>query len=103
MSQNPRLHRGTLRFPEYDYTSAGADDVTLGTHRHDCLFGEVSTDQVLLNSFGEIVLEEWLRTPDIRPEIILYENVIMPNHIHGIVIISEPIAVGAHSLVPVLR
>jgi putative transposase len=98
MSQNPRLHRGTLRLPDYDYTSAGGYHITLVTHERSCLFGEIPVDQMSLNSFGDIAREEWLRTPAIRPEIILDEFVIMPNHIHGIIFITE--SVGAHGRAP---
>ena len=50
-----------------------------------------------LNALGQIVQEEWLRTPQIRSEIELDEFVIMPNHFHAIVIIT---AVGAHGVRP---
>jgi REP element-mobilizing transposase RayT len=40
-----------------------------------------------LNQIGKIVANEWLRTPKIRPEFQLDEWIIMPNHLHGIVII----------------
>lgn len=44
---------------------------------------------MILNSFGSIVREEWLKTAIIRPELELDEFVIMPNHLHGIIIIND--------------
>jgi REP element-mobilizing transposase RayT len=48
-----------------------------------------------LNEIGQIVHEEWLKTPLIRPEIELDGFVIMPNHLHGIIIINDH-SVGTH-------
>ncbi len=42
-----------------------------------------------LSPIGEIVAEEWLKTPQIRPNVLLDEWVIMPNHIHGIIVITS--------------
>jgi REP element-mobilizing transposase RayT len=42
------------------------------------------------NRFGALVREEWLRAASIRPNVELDEFVIMPNHLHGIVIINTP-------------
>ena len=44
---------------------------------------------MLLSPYGVIVQEEWLKSPSIRSEILLDEFVIMPNHIHGIVLITD--------------
>ena len=50
---------------------------------------------MILNPFGKIVAEEWIKTPVVRPTIELSEYVIMPNHIHGIIIIRSDNTVGA--------
>ncbi len=50
-------------------------------------FGEVMCGQLSLNQFGEVVRREWLRTPDLRPSVVLGEFVVMPDHFHAIVII----------------
>ena len=51
--------------------------------------GEIKNDQVYLSEIGEIVFEEWLNTPRVRPNVFLDDFIIMPNHIHGIVGIKE--------------
>jgi putative transposase len=47
-----------------------------------------------LNQLGELVQNEWQRTPQIRREIELGAFVVMPNHFHGIVVISADAPAG---------
>jgi len=63
--------------------------VTICTHQQVCLFGEVSGDSVALNPLGRVVEEEWLKTAIIRPDVVLDEYVVMPNHVHGIIMITK--------------
>jgi putative transposase len=72
------------------------------THQRQCLFGEGVDGQVLLSSYGEAVALEWLRSTRIRREIQLDAFIVMPNHIHAIVII-RPQTVGAHGRAPLGR
>lgn len=53
------------------------------------LFGEVVDGVVVLNEWGEIVREEWERTAIVRPNVELGEYVVMPNHVHGILIFVD--------------
>jgi REP element-mobilizing transposase RayT len=96
-------HRRSIRLVAFDYTSAGGYFLTLATHQNACLFGAITGEQVSLNTYGDIVQEEWLHTPQIRPNIILDEYIIMPNHLHGIIFITEPDPVEAHSAPPTHR
>lgn len=59
------------------------------TRDRECLLGEVVGGEVHLGEFGEIVREEWVRTGTVRPYVTLDAFVIMPNHIHGIVVITD--------------
>ena len=91
-------HRRSIRLPGYDYASAGAYFVTVCTYGRECLFGAVEAGAVRLNRYGLVVREEWLRSAAQRPEIELDAFVVMPNHVHGIVIITDdgtPGRVGA--------
>jgi len=56
--------------------------------RHN-LFGEIVVGAMLLNELGGIVTEEWTRTPDVRREVVLDAYVVMPNHLHGVVLIDS--------------
>ena len=90
MRFNPEIHhRRTIRLPGYDYSEPGAYFVTLVTRGHECLFGEVCDGRVLLNKWGGIVHEEWVMSEGVRHEIALDTFVVMPNHLHGIVIIKD--------------
>ena len=100
MSKSHTHHRSSIRLKDYDYTIPGAYFITLLAHGSTCFFGDISSNQASMNPFGEIVREEWLRTPNVRPEITLDEYVIMPNHLHAIIYISEPTTVGAHGRAP---
>ncbi len=90
-------HRRSVRLPRYNYAQTGAYFVTMCTHQREWLFGEVVDGEMQLNVFG-CVVEEWFASVRIRREIELDVFVVMPNHVHGIVWITEP--VGAHGRAP---
>ena len=80
-------HRHSIRLKGYDYSQAGAYFVTICTHNKACVFGDVVDGEMRLNEYGAIVKDEWLRTDTLRENVVIDEYIIMPNHIHGIVII----------------
>jgi putative transposase len=84
-----RHHRRSIRLPGYDYGQPGVYYVTLTLQDREPILGSVVGDDVQLSILGEIALAEWLRTPTIRPEVTLDEFVIMPDHLHGIIVICE--------------
>ena len=94
MSFNPDIHhRRSVRLRDYDYRNAGAYFLTICAFQRECLFGEVVEGEMQVNQFGEIVREEWKKTDIVRENVILDEFIIMPNHLHGIVIVVD--GVGA--------
>ena len=87
---NPDIHhRRSIRLKGYDYSQAGAYFVTICVHDRECLFGEIVDGEMRMRQFGHIVAAEWIRTAELRPEIELGEYVVMPNHFHGIVLITD--------------
>ena len=54
-----------------------------------CSFGNIIDDEMMLNEFGVLVQNEWLKTGIIRPNINIDAFVVMPNHLHGIIIITD--------------
>ncbi|MCL4550974.1 MAG: transposase [Bacteroidetes bacterium] len=80
----------SARLKEWDYSNPWWYFVTINTKNHDCCFGEVVSDKVELNELGKIVRDEWLKTKDVRKNVDLDYYVIMPNHVHGIIIINGP-------------
>ncbi len=81
-------HRHSIRLPEYDYAQEGAYFVTVCARRRECAFGELVGEQVSLNECGRIVEEEWRRTEMVRAGVELDAYVVMPNHFHGIVVLT---------------
>jgi len=99
MSYDPeRHHRRSIRLRGYDYAQAGYYFVTMVAHQRACLFGEIADGQMRVSACGEIVQEEWTRSPQVRAEIDLDVFMVMPNHLHGIVVIRDD--VGAHGRAP---
>ena len=87
-----RIHsrnRKTIRLKEYDYSRAGAYFITICTYQRQLLFGNIINETMQLNNYGKIVEEEWKKTEQIRKEIIMDAYCVMPNHFHGIVIITD--------------
>lgn len=84
---------------DYDYASAGEYFITICTYNRECLFGAVVNEEMQLSSIGKIVWEEWEKTPAIRSNVSLHVFVIMPNHIHGIIIIQDDSGIQKRSTV----
>jgi putative transposase len=85
---NVDRQRRSIRLADYDYSQVGAYFVTLSVHDPACLFGEVVDGVMCLSELGQIVTSHWLRSPDNRPQVVLDEFVVMPNHFHAIVAIE---------------
>jgi putative transposase len=83
--------KNSLRLRGFDYASEGAYFVTLIVHEHKCIFGKVVQGKVTHSKCGQIACEEWLRSSEVRSEIVLYDDefIVMPNHLHGIVWINN--------------
>lgn len=82
-------HRRSIRLKDYDYSSAGAYFVTLCTEERACLFGEIHENEMILSSAGHIVAGRWLWLAEKYSYVILDQWVVMPNHLHGIVVIDN--------------
>ena len=90
--------RRSVRLRGHDYREAGAYFVTVCTLRRACLFGEIVDDHLQLSPIGEIVAAAWTSTPGHFPGIDLDAVVVMPNHVHGIILIVD--SVGAKHASP---
>lgn len=92
MAYNPNIHhRRSIRLKGYDYSQAGLYFITICCQDRKCLYGEVIDGTMILNKFGEIALAEWNNTAEIRTNCRIYESIIMPNHMHGIIEITQKI------------
>jgi REP element-mobilizing transposase RayT len=92
-------HRRSTRLQGYDYTQNGGYFVTICTAQRECLFGHISAEgEMIQNPIGAIVEEEWLRSAELRSQIILDTFVVMPNHFHAIVMIIDDQKVQSSTL-----
>ena len=100
MFDRHKHHRRSIRLAGHDYSWPGAYFVTLCTYGRDYLFGGVAGGGVRLNEYGRVARDEWLRSGAVRAGIILDAFVIMPNHLHGIIILTpeSQSGVGAHAV-----
>ncbi len=88
MKYNPNIHhRRSIRLKGYDYSQPGAYFITICTHQRECLFGEILNGQMQLNNFGRIIQLHWSNLQKHHLHIKLDEFVVMPNHLHGIIIL----------------
>ena len=87
---NPaRGRRHSLRLRSYDYSQDGAYFVTIRTHNRASMFGEVVDGQMQLNALGQIVKTCWQETPEHFRDAQVDASVVMPNHMHGILWITN--------------
>lgn len=90
MPNNPNIHnRKSIRLKEYDYSQPGEYFITVCTYDHKCVFGKIVNSEMQLNDAGKVVDECWRGILQHFKHIKLDEYIIMPNHLHGIVVICE--------------
>ncbi len=88
MDKFPR--RKSVRLKEYDYSQRGYYFVTICTYNRFELFGTMESGEMALNQFGDIAQKVWQDLPN-HHEVELDEFIIMPNHVHGIIINNNPV------------
>ena len=99
MQYNPdKHHRRSIRLQGYDYSQPGIYFITLCTQNRECLFGEILNGEMRLNEFGKIAHQCWLEMPHHFPHVQLDEFVIMPDHIHGIIVLNNIVGVGVQNI-----
>jgi REP element-mobilizing transposase RayT len=84
-----KFNRKSIRLKNYDYSKNGLYFVTINTFQKKFLFGKVEGNNVNLNALGMNIENFWMKIPEHYPNVILHEFVIMPNHIHGVIEITN--------------
>ena len=79
------------RMPGWDYAGDGMYFITLVIQYRHCIFGKIENQQMVLNDWGEIACREWMKSFEIRDELSLDAFVLMPNHLHAIVVIDKSV------------
>jgi REP element-mobilizing transposase RayT len=87
---NSGATRRFLRLAGYDYSLAGAYFVTICTAHRVCSLGSIDIDFFRPSLAGEMVAETWNSLPERFPFVALDAFVVMPNHLHGILLLTDP-------------
>ena len=85
------LTRKQIRLKDYDYSQSGYYYVTICTQNREYIFGDISNVAMILNQYGDVAKNSWLDLPNHHKNTQLDAFVIMPNHIHGIIIKNKPV------------
>ena len=85
----PKRQRRSIRLQGYDYTRQGAYFVTICTRNRACLLGDIVEGRMHLSEAGRLAQVAWEDLPHHYPHVQIDVWVIMPNHMHGIVILTE--------------
>jgi len=102
MTYDSQIHRRrSIRLRGYDYSQEGGYFVTICTKDRACLFGTIVENKMQLNEAGRFVDDCWKQIPTHFPRVILDEYKIMPNHVHGIIMIEGN--VGVQNLEPLQK
>ena len=80
------------RLHNWDYTSKGSYFITICTKNRQFYFGDCINGKMKLSNIGETAKNELLKTESMRKNVKLDEWVVMPNHVHAIIIIENPVS-----------
>ena len=96
MVYNPLIHhRNSIRLKGYNYSRAGFYFITVCVKDKQHLFGCVQNAEMVLNIFGQIANDHWVKLPERFSNMELDVFQIMPNHMHAIVLLNElPVGAG---------
>ena len=93
--------RRALRLRTYDYSQAGAYFVTLCVEDRRCLFGTITDGTLELNPTGRWIASTWEGLGYRFPAVEMDAFVVMPNHLHGIVVLGEqPVSAESRTDLP---
>jgi len=89
MNYDPHSHhRRSTRLQGYDYAQAGAYFVTICTKNRECLLGTIVNETMHLSAAGQTVASVWNELPERFPSVGLDVFVVMPNHVHAVILVG---------------
>ena len=92
--------RRSIRLRGYDYSQAGVYFVTLVVQDRACLFGQVVDGDMRLSNTECLVTDAWQWLETQYPYVVLDEFVVMPNHLHGLIMITDDTCRGGSRTAP---
>jgi REP element-mobilizing transposase RayT len=81
--------RKNIRRSDFDYGWCAAYFVTICTYEKRCVYGRIDDSRVRLNQFGRVAHDRWLAIPEHHPHVQLDAFIVMPNHVHGILLFVD--------------
>ena len=88
---NNKYRIPSARWVDWDYGNEGAYYITICTKHREHYFGEIVNAEMHYSELGLIAVHEWIKSATLRPDMLLDMECfqVMPNHIHGIVVIGR--------------
>jgi len=87
---NPQIHhRKSIRLKGFDYSQHGLYFITICCQNKECRFGQIENNKMILNKYGIIAYNEWVKLPIRFRNCELDVFQIMPNHMHGIIVLND--------------
>jgi putative transposase len=81
-------NRKLIRLQNYDYSRQGLYFVTICSQDRQCLFGSVTNDNIFLNDAGKMLEYWWKELENKFEQVSLEQYVVMPNHLHGVILLN---------------
>jgi len=99
MTENPgkKHNRRSIRLQGFDYSRPGTYFVTLCSQNRECLFGNIVDGEMRLNDMGRMVADTWEWLAEQYDHVTLDEWVIMPNHVHGLIVLTDDCRGGSRT------
>src|SRR5690242_4629520 len=82
-------HRRSIRLADYDYKQSGAYFITVCMKDRECLFGQIIEGEMRLNELGKAAAECWEWLGRQYPQVSLDAWIVMPNHLHGVIVLDN--------------
>jgi putative transposase len=88
-----KKNRKHIRLSDWDYSSSGIYFITICCQDKKPFFGKIDNNGIIYSQIGLIASQYWLEIPKHFPHVKIDEYIVMPNHIHGILILNDPYVV----------
>lgn len=85
----PKRQRKSPRLQGYDYAQRGAYFVTICTYNREHIFGHITNGDMTLSDMGHIASTCWAAIPNHFSTVELDASIVMPNHVHGIIVLPS--------------
>ncbi len=90
MKHHSETHnRKSLRLQGYDYSKVGLYFITICVKDRECSLGKIENGEMILSAIGGTANQYWLDIPKHFSHVVIHNHIIMPNHVHGIIELSQ--------------